>query len=228
MTAMSSNPQAADSAGNLQGHEHRFEAGEVIYRDGDTADRAYFIDEGRVRIFKRIGGAERGLQVLGTGELFGQEALLPDTKRTATAISLTQVLAVAFDNDSLEQLLADSPKTGARLVERLALRASEAEERMQISMLRDSQARVILALVRSAQALGGAREGARVLRLSPLELSSRVGLDVDAVKRAVQQLHDNDYLRISEESLEIPDLEALQELYGLLETGEEILGGVRR
>ncbi len=225
---MASDPQDADRARDLLRHEHRFEPGEVIYRDGDTADRAYFMLEGRVRIFKRIGGAERGLSVLGSGELFGQEALLTNAKRTATAISLTPVQVVAFDTDSLEQLITDSPKTGARLVERLALRAREAEERIQISMLRDSQARVILALVRTAQAQPTPPEGARVLHLSPLELSARVGLDVDAVKRAVQQLQDNDYLRISEETLEIPDLEALQELYGLLETGEEILGGARR
>ena len=70
-------------------------------------------------------------------------------------------------------------------------------------------------------------EGPEVsLQLSPLELSSRVGLDVDTVKRAVQQLRDGGYLRIMDERIVLPDLGALQRLYELLGTKEEVRGGV--
>jgi hypothetical protein len=61
--------------------------------------------------------------------------------------------------------------------------------------------------------------------ISPLELSSRVGLDVDAVKKAVQQLRDGGYLRISEEKVVIPDLAALKQLYQLLGMKEDVRGG---
>ena len=65
-----------------------------------------------------------------------------------------------------------------------------------------------------------------VLSVSPLELSSRVGLDVDAVKRAVQQLRDGGYLRIRDETIIIPDLDAMRQLYELLGTKEEVRGGL--
>ena len=60
--------------------------------------------------------------------------------------------------------------------------------------------------------------------MSPVELSSRVGLDVETVKRAVQRLRDQQYLRIVGERVEIPDLEALRRLYGLLGSKEELRG----
>lgn len=225
---MASDPKTADSAGVFERLGRSFEAGEVLYREGDAADVAYLIDDGRVRLVKRLGGSERGLRLARPGDLLGEEALIPDQKRDADAISLTFVKLLAFDSTSLPSLLADYPTLGAELVTRLVLRAKQAEDRIQISMLRDSQTKVVLGLMRAAHSLARVEKGPLVLELSPLELSARVGLDVDAVKRTVQQLTEADYVRVSEEALEIPDLEALQELYGLLEASEEIVGGDSR
>jgi hypothetical protein len=57
-----------------------------------------------------------------------------------------------------------------------------------------------------------------------MELSTRVGLDVDTVKRSVQQLREGQYIRVSDERLEVPDIDALRKLYGLLGLKDEIRG----
>jgi DNA-binding transcriptional regulator LsrR (DeoR family) len=57
-----------------------------------------------------------------------------------------------------------------------------------------------------------------------MELSARVGLDVDTVKRNVQQLRTSGYVRIEGEEIQIPDVEALRELRRLLEMKDEIVG----
>ncbi len=44
------------------------------------------------------------------------------------------------------------------------------------------------------------------------------------MKRAVQRLRDQQYLKIVGERVEIPDLEALRRLYGLLGSKEELRG----
>ena len=62
------------------------------------------------------------------------------------------------------------------------------------------------------------------LFVSPVDLSSRVGLDVDTVKRTVQRLRDQQYLRIVGEKVEIPDVDALRRLYALLGTKDELRG----
>jgi DNA-binding Lrp family transcriptional regulator len=62
--------------------------------------------------------------------------------------------------------------------------------------------------------------------VTPVELSTRVGLDVDTVKRAVQRLREQGYVRITGEKVEIPDLGALRKLYTLLGTKEELRGDV--
>ena len=60
--------------------------------------------------------------------------------------------------------------------------------------------------------------------VTPMELSSRAGIDVDAVKRSVQQLREGRYVVVVDERLEIHDLEALTSLYSLLAIKEEIRG----
>ena len=87
-------------------------------------------------------------------------------------------------------------------------------------MLRDTQSKVVSALLKMARA-SPARSTPTV---SPVELSTRVGLDVETVKRAVQRLRDQQYLRIVGERVEIPDVDALRRLYGLLGSKEELRG----
>jgi CRP/FNR family cyclic AMP-dependent transcriptional regulator len=51
-----------------------------------------------------------------------------------------------------------------------------------------------------------------------------VGLDVETVKRAVQRLRDQQYVRIVGERIDIPDMDALRRLYVLLGTKDGLQG----
>jgi CRP/FNR family transcriptional regulator, cyclic AMP receptor protein len=57
-----------------------------------------------------------------------------------------------------------------------------------------------------------------------MELSTRVGLDVETVKRVVRELREGQYVRVVDERLEIPDLDALRRLFSLLGVKDEIRG----
>jgi hypothetical protein len=51
-----------------------------------------------------------------------------------------------------------------------------------------------------------------------------VGLDVETVKRNVQQLRTNGYLKIDGERIVVPDIDTLRELRRLLDMKTEIAG----
>ena len=57
-----------------------------------------------------------------------------------------------------------------------------------------------------------------------MELSTRVGMDVETVKRGVQKLREGQYLRVVEERVEIPDVESLKRLFALLGLKDDIQG----
>lgn len=204
----------------------RFEAGDVIFREGDHAEEAYLLEEGRVRLIKRVRGLERSLMVLRPGDLFGESALLTGARRSSTAIALSPTLALSLDQTTLHGLLEKNPLVASRVVKQLVRRLRDAEDQIEVMMLSDVQSKIVNALLKlSQQAFEGAESAVGVaLSISPMELSTRVGLDVDTVKRGVQQLREGNYIRVSDERLEIPDVEALERLYGLLGMGDEIRG----
>jgi CRP/FNR family cyclic AMP-dependent transcriptional regulator len=203
----------------------RFEAGDVLFREGDLGTQAYLLEEGRVRLIKRVRGVERSLMVLKPGDLFGESALLAGATRSSTAIAVSTGHALALDAVTLNSLLQKNPDIAGRIVQQLVRRLRDAEDQIEIMMLTDTQSKVVSALLKLAQQARDQGGGAvTAFTISPMELSTRVGVDVDTVKRAVQQLREGQYVRVAEERLEIPDLDALRRLYQLLGVKDELRG----
>jgi CRP-like cAMP-binding protein len=206
----------------------RFVAGDVLFRDGEEAREAFLLQEGRVRLIKRVGAVERSLRVLRPGDLFGESALVPGSPRNSTAVALSEGVALALDQATFQQVLGSHPAVGGRVLHQLIRRLRDAEDQIEILLLRDSRSKIVVSLLKIGQQSAGARPAAGGpirLNVSPMELSARVALDVDTVKRTVQELRDGGYLRVVDEKIEIPDLDALRELYGLLGVKDQILGG---
>jgi hypothetical protein len=66
-----------------------YEPGDVIIQDGEPGERFYMIADGRARVCKD--GKE--LRRMGTGESFGEIALLREVPRTATVIAMSRLEA---------------------------------------------------------------------------------------------------------------------------------------
>ena len=222
--------EPADQERLLARFGRRFGAGDVLFKEGDGGKEAFLLQEGRVRLIKRIGAVERSLRVLRAGDLFGESALTPGAARNSTAVAMSDGAALVLDDGgpTFRQVLASNPALTPRVVQQLIRRLRDAEDQIEVLMLRDSQTKIVVSLLKLAQealTTAGRPEGRVSLSLSPLELSARVGLDVETVKRNVQQLRQSDYVRIVDERIEIPDIEDLRELHSLLGVKDQVLGG---
>ncbi len=201
-----------------------FKKGDVLFREGEEATEAYLLQEGAVRLVKRVRSVERSLMVLKPNDLFGETALVDGSVRTSTAVALSDGVSLALDPSTFRRMLEASPAIALRLVQQLVRRLSDAEDQIEIMMLRDSQAKIVSTLLKLARAERDPTSRSCAIGVTPMDLSSRAGLDVDTVKRGVQQLREGRYVRIVDERLEIPDLEALTRLYSLLALKDEIRG----
>src|SRR5690606_38066242 len=59
-------------------------AGRVVVRQGELADAAYIIVEGRCEVTREDQGQTRVLRIMEAGEVFGETAILAGSPRTAT------------------------------------------------------------------------------------------------------------------------------------------------
>jgi CRP-like cAMP-binding protein len=202
-----------------------FTAGEALFREGEPAREAFLLQEGRVRLLKRVRAVERSLMVIRPGDLFGESALLQAPARNSTAVALTDGVALGLQRETFRALLEAHPSIAMRVIDQLTVRVRDAEDQIEIMMLRDTQSKVVSALLKLARDAGALPSDAHAeLQVTPVELSTRVGVDVDTVKRAVQRLREQGYVKITGEKVEIPELGALRKLYVLLGTKEELRG----
>jgi len=202
-----------------------FSAGDVIFREDEAGGDAYLLQEGRVRLLKHVRNVDRTLIVLKPGDLFGESALLDAAARSSSAVALTDGVALALDRATFRSLLTNYPPIAVRVMEQLVRRVRDAEDQIEILMLRDSQYKVVSALLKLAIRAAPTESSAPLeIAISPVELASRVGLDVDSVKRDVQRLRDQGYVRITGERIELPDVDALHRLHALLGTKDELRG----
>jgi CRP-like cAMP-binding protein len=171
------------------------------------------------------------LRVVRPGDLFGELALLEGSQRQSTAVALDESLALGFDHATFHQVAQTNPDVGLRVIQQIVRRLRDAEDQIEILMVRDHQSKVVVALMKLAQReLGGPEQpgGQVTLQISPLELSAQVGLDVEVVKRVVTQLRDTGYVRIQDERVELSSLETLRELYSLLSIKDQLRGSPDR
>jgi len=82
-------------------HRETYPAGEIIFREGDSGDSAYLIEEGSVEVSVSSTQNSR----LGRGELFGEIALIDQQPRTATVRAIEKTTLIPIPRKLVKELL---------------------------------------------------------------------------------------------------------------------------
>ncbi len=92
-----------------------FKAGDIIFREGDEGDAMYFIEKGTVRILKGKGEDELELAELGSGDFFGEMAVISGAPRSAGAVSSSECQLVVVKSSGLLELISSRPEIGLHI-----------------------------------------------------------------------------------------------------------------
>ena len=84
----------------------RFEAGDVIVKQGDYSDAFYLIRAGCVRVSQHHPGGEMVLTYLARGEYFGEMGLLKNSQRSASCTALDHVEVVKIKKADFDFMLS--------------------------------------------------------------------------------------------------------------------------
>jgi CRP-like cAMP-binding protein len=124
-----------------------FDAGEVVFREGDRSDTCYVVHVGRVRAVREHGdGRTITLATFGPGDIFGELALFEDERRSATVEALQSTSAVAVLGPDMRRLMVEHPQIAMRLLIALGRRLRETNERLARRSFQTVQSRVASAL----------------------------------------------------------------------------------
>lgn len=84
-------------------------AGENLFEEGDSGNRAYVIEEGELEVYKVSSDREVLLAVINAGRVIGEMALLEEVPRTASIRARKDSVLHAITKDQLDQLMERSP-----------------------------------------------------------------------------------------------------------------------
>ena len=103
----------------------RLKAGQLIFANGDEADRLYFLASGTV-VLPEVG------RTLQAGQMFGEIAFFaPDRKRSSSAHCTSDCTVLSIDEDTFKQLVYQNPDFGLEVLRLIAGRLSDDIRRRQ-------------------------------------------------------------------------------------------------
>ena len=104
-------------------------AGKLVFREGDEAYNAYFIEEGCVEVIISKDGDDVVVAELGAGDIFGEMALLGDGRRSASIrVKQDAHVAVVTKNDLDRKIAKITDRSVTALIRVLISRLKKANE----------------------------------------------------------------------------------------------------
>ena len=127
------------------GHAHKkIKKGQNIYVPEDAADKIYLINEGRIKIGNYgVGGKEITKAILGKGEIFGELAIVGDSKRRDFALAMEETSICIMPRDEMKSLMKDHSGLNLFMMKIMGKRTLEMEKRLESLVFKDSRSRIV-------------------------------------------------------------------------------------
>ncbi len=111
---------------NVKGKLVTLSEGEILYREGDTADIIYLVVGGEINLLKKKLLGKSKSYVFSNGDFFGQDEFFEETSRTSTAVALKDSYVIALTKDEVDNLIKQDDEIYVNLREQ-AVEISPAE-----------------------------------------------------------------------------------------------------
>lgn len=177
----------------------RISKNKVVFQQGDPGDAMYIILAGGVKIvLYSEDGREVILALLKPGDFFGDMALITEQLRSASVIASEDSSLLRLSRKSLVNQIHKNPNLGMNLLKVMALRLSEADEKIGDLALVDVYGRVARYLLKLAKERGRECEEGILVEDRPThqQIANTVGTARETVSRAVSDFIRRGRLRI--------------------------------
>jgi CRP/FNR family transcriptional regulator, cyclic AMP receptor protein len=167
-----------------------YDTGEAVFREGDTGDTCYLVRDGAVRVTRRHSdGRVITLAELRAGSIFGELAMFGGETRSASVEVLEPTRALAILAGDMRRLMIQHPEIAVNMLEGLANRLRDANERISRQSFQTVAGRVASALLAQAKARSDG-EGERdvIIEATQAEIAQLAGASRESASRFLAKL----------------------------------------
>lgn len=113
------------------GEEMSFTMGDVIFKEGEKADKVFVVISGHASVFKRAPGEEEVFVGLaGAGSVFGEMATFLEGERTATVRASSNLKVLVFDTERFLEAVSSIPELALSVMKEMSKRIHNLNRRI--------------------------------------------------------------------------------------------------
>ncbi len=189
-----------------------FDAGQVIYIEGEPPTFVYILEKGWVKATRMSHeGREQGMLFLRPVEIFGDIAVFTETTYPGTTTALEDVDAWAIPSLELLELVKRYPDLALMIIRKLSQRVLYYIGLVEDLSLRSVEARLAHTLLHHAELRNGQLVVPRRIWTTFDEMAVRLGTVRDVLSRVIKALEADGYLRVEKKAIILLDPKGLAE-----------------
>ena len=183
-------------------HIRSYSSGEVLFFEGETSDAFYIIMSGEIQIKKLTEtGKEKILEIMGSGEFFGEMGIIENKARSATAnITSDSKLLVLEKNDFLNYIETNM-EVALKMIAELSKRLRVADLDIKNLAFMNVETRLKKLLIRMAKKYNESLKKPVIPKRTHQELASFIGTSRETVTRIINKMMQNDLIEIKDNKI---------------------------
>ena len=173
--------------------------GDVIFTEGNRANTLYFINEGKIKLYKYTkDGKEQILHVLSEGEFFGELELIKVSKYGFNSKAIVNAKICTLTKDEMKDIIMRKPEIGIKVLETVGERLSKVESLVQNLATNDVDSRMAYLLTDLMEKYGEITEDniSIKLPLSREDMASFIGVTRETISRKLKKFEDEKLIKI--------------------------------
>jgi CRP/FNR family transcriptional regulator, dissimilatory nitrate respiration regulator len=180
--------------------------GKVILKPGDTCDGFFVVVYGRLALALRSGtGAEKVIEILGTGQALGLAALFAETTSSTEARALSDSKLLLIPRDLVHAELAENPAFARSLLAYVSASVHRLLVDLEACTMQTATQRVAGFLVRSMSPTPARRERNVTLGAPKTVVASQLNLTAAHFSRVLRDLTTARLIRVNGREVVIED-----------------------
>ena len=189
----------------------------MIILEEEMGDVVFIVMSGTVKITRvNDEGKEVILAMLGSGEVFGEMAILDGESRSANALSQENCEVVTINREDFLNLLKTNNKVSLNLMTEFAIRLRKSDQQIEALSLDDAEHRIGVSILNLAEEMGVIRQGVVTIENLPYQqdIANMAGTSRETVSRVMKIFEDRGLITKTGHKLSIPDYAFFKRIFG--------------
>jgi CRP-like cAMP-binding protein len=197
---------------------HRYDAGMIVFSEGDACRELWIVKEGTVKTLKTApSGRQQLIGIERAGNSLSEVAVFDGGCYLATAQTVTSTVLLRLEADHFRRICMQHPEVALKVIKVLRHRLRSMGRLIEDLSFTTVRGRLIAHLILVAEQDG--RRTARGVEFELTEnneeLAARLGTVRELVSRNLGRLHGEGWIEIRRRTVTIPNLSRLKEEAGL-------------